>query len=364
MCDSKGSNNDCDDAFRREEKRIRQSYKLRSKTKKKQKNEKNIFDWNSIFNFHTLEENNFENKKRIIEISDLRSVDIGINDKHLHLNTDAKVYQIEGIAQGLFIVTNGLTLDSQLKWAKICIENYSCAEHTNLTNLQSQNNNNNNNNDDYNFKNLWNDTLLENDSTFSKFKPLRWASLGYHYDWTARMYRQNLKTEFPSELALLCKNITNVIGLDILAEAAIVNYYPHQTSMSGHLDDAEHNLNEPIVSISLGCPAIFLIGGNRKDIQPIPILLKSGDIIIMSGESRLVYHGIAIVLLHDDVKDNSNIFSNNTLQNNFHTDYHPIIKYLLNFRINVNVRRVTNEGGLWNEKCGSGAMNMKIQSMI
>eukprot|EP01035_Chromulina_nebulosa_P036175 gene36175-48699_t len=68
----------------------------------------------------------------------------------------------------------------------------------------------------------------------------------------------------------------------MLAEAAIVNYYPCGTSMSGHLDDAEQAMDEPIVSISLGCPAIFLIGDTTKDISPIPILIRSGDVIVMS----------------------------------------------------------------------------------
>ena len=51
--------------------------------------------------------------------------------------------------------------------------------------------------------------------------------------------------------------------------------------------------NEPF---SLGATAIFLIGGKTRDVQPIPILLRSGDVVIMSGpHCRRVYHGKLIV---------------------------------------------------------------------
>ena len=51
----------------------------------------------------------------------------------------------------------------------------------------------------------------------------------------------------------------------------------------------------------MGCPAIFLLGHQTKDVAPIPILVRSGDIIIMSGESRYCYHGVAGVLGFDEI---------------------------------------------------------------
>jgi hypothetical protein len=42
----------------------------------------------------------------------------------------------------------------------------------------------------------------------------------------------------------------------------------------------------------LGNSAIFLIGGITRDVEPVPILLRSGDIVIMSGPAcRRAYHG-------------------------------------------------------------------------
>jgi hypothetical protein len=84
----------------------------------------------------------------------------------------------------------------------------------------------------------------------------------------------------------------------ITVEAAIVNYYPVGSYMSGHVDDAEHAMDEPIVSINLGCPAIFLLGGRSKGDPPLPILVRSGDVIVMAHESRFCYHGVPAVLPH------------------------------------------------------------------
>ena len=88
------------------------------------------------------------------------------------------------------------------------------------------------------------------------------------------MYKENAKSAFPEDLRLLCRKLAGLVGLSIEPEAAIVNYYPTGSQMCGHLDDAEHCMVEPIVSISLGCPAIFLLGGRTKEIDPIPVLLR------------------------------------------------------------------------------------------
>jgi len=45
-------------------------------------------------------------------------------------------------------------------------------------------------------------------------------------------------------------------------------------------------------SSSFGQRAIFLIGGETKEIAPIPLILESGDVVVMSGKSRLSYHGV------------------------------------------------------------------------
>ena len=58
------------------------------------------------------------------------------------------------------------------------------------------------------------------------------------------------------------------------------------------MDDAEHDLTKPIVSISLGCPAVFMLGGETRDVTPTAVLLRSGDAVVLAGESRRYYHGL------------------------------------------------------------------------
>ena len=74
--------------------------------------------------------------------------------------------------------------------------------------------------------------------------------------------------------------------------------------MGGHRDDLEDKdaMDKPIVSISLGLPGIFVLGGAEKDefesddqssTSPHPVralLLRPGDILVMGGPSRLNYH--------------------------------------------------------------------------
>lgn len=87
-----------------------------------------------------------------------------------------------------------------------------------------------------------------------------------------------------------------------------------------------------IVLYSFGLSAIFLIGGRSLDDKPTAILLRSGDIIIMSNESRLCYHGVPKVLLP---KNDQNFNYDNEWDESFK-------KYMQVTRININVRQVNN----------------------
>ncbi len=67
-------------------------------------------------------------------------------------------------------------------------------------------------------------------------------------------------------------------------------------TLNGHIDDAEPSLHQPLVSLSLGCDAVFLIGGPTRDTPPTPLLLRGGDIVVLSGPARHCYHGVPRVL--------------------------------------------------------------------
>ena len=141
---------------------------------------------------------------------------------------------------------------------------------------------------------------------YRSFKKLSWATMGYHYDWTDRSYNKDLKSEMPSLVgdlaqmfALTSLSITDNTCSDIWFDpsASIVNYYGVKSNMGGHRDDLELALDKPIVSFSVGLPAIFLLGGKTKDETPvIPILIRPGDVMCMGGDSRMNYHGMARLL--------------------------------------------------------------------
>jgi alkylated DNA repair protein alkB family protein 1 len=79
-------------------------------------------------------------------------------------------------------------------------------------------------------------------------------------------------------------------------DAALVNYYRSGDTLGGHKDDVERDMSQPIVSISLGCPAVFLMGGESRDVDPTPLLLRSGDVLVLGGPARRCFHGVPRVL--------------------------------------------------------------------
>lgn len=62
--------------------------------------------------------------------------------------------------------------------------------------------------------------------------------------------------------------------------------------LSLHQDKDEPDLRAPIVSVSLGLPAIFQFGGLKRNDPLKRLLLEHGDVVVWGGESRLFYHGI------------------------------------------------------------------------
>ena len=76
-------------------------------------------------------------------------------------------------------------------------------------------------------------------------------------------------------------------------DACLMNVYEPGTRLSLHRDENERDMSAPIVSVSLGLPAIFLFGGNRRSDRPRRVQLHSGDVVVWGGPDRLVYHGVA-----------------------------------------------------------------------
>ena len=82
---------------------------------------------------------------------------------------------------------------------------------------------------------------------------------------------------------------------DFDPDACLINRYDPGARMSLHQDRDERDLSAPVVSISLGLPAIFLFGGERRNVRPRRVLLESGDAVVWGGPARLAFHGVAPV---------------------------------------------------------------------
>ncbi len=78
-------------------------------------------------------------------------------------------------------------------------------------------------------------------------------------------------------------------------DVCLINRYAPGARMSLHQDRDERDLQAPIVSISLGLPAVFLFGGLQRRERPVRIPLRHGDVLVWGGPVRLAYHGVAPV---------------------------------------------------------------------
>jgi alkylated DNA repair protein (DNA oxidative demethylase) len=76
-------------------------------------------------------------------------------------------------------------------------------------------------------------------------------------------------------------------------DACLINRYVPGARMSLHQDKDEQDFGAPIVSVSLGLPAIFLFGGLQRGDKPQRFRLEHGDIAVWGGPARLKYHGVA-----------------------------------------------------------------------
>lgn len=91
-------------------------------------------------------------------------------------------------------------------------------------------------------------------------------------------------------LAVACAQEAGFTGFH--PDACLINRYEPGAKLSLHQDKDEEDFNQPIVSVSLGLPAVFQFGGFERGEATQRVLLEHGDVVIWGGPSRLRYHGI------------------------------------------------------------------------
>jgi DNA oxidative demethylase len=75
-------------------------------------------------------------------------------------------------------------------------------------------------------------------------------------------------------------------------DACLINRYEPGARLSLHQDKNEQDIDQPIVSVSLGIPAVFLFGGLNRADKAIRVQLAHGDVVVWGGPARLRYHGV------------------------------------------------------------------------
>ncbi|CAN8097852.1 unnamed protein product [Discula destructiva] len=134
-------------------------------------------------------------------------------------------------------------------------------------------------------------------------RKLHWVTLGGQYDWTNRVYPGDKPPEFPQDVAGLLETLFP----ETKAQAAIVNFYTPGDTMMMHRDVSEET-DKGLVSLSIGCDALFMVAPNDVgkmseserlavgEKQYLLLRLRSGDALYMSRDSRYAWHGVPKVL--------------------------------------------------------------------
>jgi alkylated DNA repair protein (DNA oxidative demethylase) len=76
-------------------------------------------------------------------------------------------------------------------------------------------------------------------------------------------------------------------------DVCLINRYEHGAKLHLHIDRDEHDNAHPIVSVSLGLPAIFMWGGKARTDKPTRHAVHHGDVVVFGGPSRRNYHGVS-----------------------------------------------------------------------
>ncbi len=121
--------------------------------------------------------------------------------------------------------------------------------------------------------------------------PLGWVTTkeeGYRYQ---AMHPETGEPwpDIPQRLLTLWENFSNYSKPP---QACLVNFYEASAKMGLHQDRDEEDFDAPVLSVSLGDTCLFRIGGeNRKD-PTKSFKLQSGDVMLLTGKSRMAFHGV------------------------------------------------------------------------
>ncbi|MEU0333406.1 alpha-ketoglutarate-dependent dioxygenase AlkB [Streptomyces sp. NPDC006193] len=102
---------------------------------------------------------------------------------------------------------------------------------------------------------------------------------------------------FPDWLGALGRRaVADALGPDAVPDdpydIALVNFYDGDARMGMHRDSDE-KADAPVVSLSLGDSCVFRFGNTETRAKPYTdVELRSGDLFVFGGPSRLAHHGV------------------------------------------------------------------------
>jgi len=121
-----------------------------------------------------------------------------------------------------------------------------------------------------------------------------WVSdrTGYRYESIDPITNQ----PWPIMPALFADTATEFASLagyrDFVPDVCLINRYSPGSKMGLHQDRDETDFSQPIVSISVGLPITFKIGGQRRTDPTVNTKLQHGDVLVFGGPARLAFHGV------------------------------------------------------------------------
>jgi alkylated DNA repair protein (DNA oxidative demethylase) len=121
-----------------------------------------------------------------------------------------------------------------------------------------------------------------------------WVSDARGYRYSKRdAHSQQLWPAMPSTFFTLATQAAHEAGFEnFVPDSCLINRYTVGAKMSLHQDKNEKDFSQPIVSVSLGLPATFLLGGLARTDKTTKIPLVHGDVIVWGENARLFFHGV------------------------------------------------------------------------
>ncbi|KAG5508737.1 hypothetical protein JKF63_05235 [Porcisia hertigi] len=247
-------------------------------------------DLTDVVQLYDIEGNTDENKRLLHRVvlprQSLHSKDVPPSALSGATEEEVQCYTFAGVP-GLLLFPGVLSQKEQQYWSREAVLNYGDSTH---------------------HPNILSTHAKTPQGTSCYQPPMRWATLGFSYNWTQKSYHRDRYSTFPSSLRQRMRDLVSLVAqvsqdgvcCDHPAvyepQTAIVNYYPVGSMMMCHQDISEETMAQPLLSLSLGCSAIFLIGTQSREDAPYAFLLRSGDVAAFTGLSRTAFHSTPRIL--------------------------------------------------------------------